>query len=293
MVFPHWALFGLCSAFLGAVQMLLQEKYKVDGFAAAYWNKIICVAVMAPPVIYYGLPPNAPFYIMMAASASMWAISDVVFFRGISTSGAGTVSRILPASVIFSFLLWFAVEPSAFGNYLKAPYIAALIFIVLCSWVYFATHLRKCPVSMKAARAMWFVIFASIIGPLLAKKITNAVDIEQGLYAYTFVQSLMMIIIWTFFLFIRKPITSKILFSRHSCRYGAVLGCISAVSAIVGVLALYSVDNPAYLSAVGYLNSIIILLAYALTGRKNDGNVVAGIGMVICAAALIILKAQI
>jgi len=293
MVFPSWALYGLGTAALSAVSMLLQEKFKVNGFAIAFWNKVACVLVTTPFVIYYGFPHEIRFYVLMSASALLFAISDVVYFSGISKAGAGTISRVLPASVIFSFLLWFIVDPSSFHDYLQKPLIAALILLVLCLWVYCATHLRKCAISMKAARTVWFTIFASIVGPLLAKEITNSTDIGHGIYAYPFVQALMMVIIWTVFFWARKPVTSSILLARGACRYGLMIGCVGAVSVILNVVSIYHVDNPAYTAAVSYLNTFFILLIYMAMGRKSDGNVAAGIGMVVCAAALILLKAQV
>ncbi len=203
----------------------------------------------------------------------------------------------LPASVIFSFLLWFLVDPSSFHVYLEKPSIAALIFAVLCLWVYCATHLRKCAVSMKTARTVWFVIFASIVGPLLGKATTNSTDIEHGTYAYPFVQALIMVVIWTFFFSAHAQtrfIPAIPALAPFAGATASMIGSLSgSFSVILGVLAFYHVDNPAYTSAVGYLNSIFILLAYAVMGRKNDGNVAAGIGMVACAAVLIILKAQV
>lgn len=293
MIFPQWALYGLGTAVLSAASMLLQEKFKVNGFAVAFWNKVATVGITTPFVIYYGFPQEIRFYVLLSVSSLLFAISDVVYFSGISKAGAGTVSRVLPASVIFSFLLWFIVDPSSFHDYLQRPVIAALIFAVLCLWVYCATHLRKCAISMKAARTVWFVIFSAIVGPLLAKEVTNSTDIGHGIYAYPFVQSLMMVIMWSFFFWARKPVTSAILLSRGAWRYGLMIGCVGAVSVILNVASIYHVDNPAYTAAVSYLNTFFILLAYAAMGRKNDGNVAAGIGMVACAIALIILKAQV
>jgi hypothetical protein len=293
MVFPSWAFFGLCTAVLSAATMLMQEKFKINGFALAFWNKIACVIALTPFIVYYGFPHEIMFYVLMGLSAVMYAVSDVVFYRTIPSSGAGTVSRIMPVSVIFSFLLWFAVEPASFNNYLQRPVIAGLIFLVLCLWVYFATHLRKCAVSMQTARKVWFVVLAAIIGTALAKEITNATNIEQGMYGYTFVQALMMVIVWTFFFYARKPVTSSVIFSRQALRYGLLIGFVNTLSNVLGVIGIYRVDNPAYISAVGFLNAVFILLAYAVMGRKNDGNVIAGIGMVACAAVLIILKAQV
>ncbi len=293
MVFPPWAFYGICTALLSAVTMLMQEKFKVNGAALAFWNKVICVIAMTPFVTYYGLPHEVRFYVLMGISSLLYAISDVVYFGGISKAGAGTVSRVLPVSVIFSFLLWFAVDPSSFHDYLQKPAIAALIFVVLCVWVYCATHLRKCAVSMKTARTVWFVIFAAIVGPLIAKETTNSTDIGYGMYGYPFVQALMMVTLWTLFFHAKKPVTTAVLFSRNVLRYGLLIGSVNSLGMVVGVLALYRVDNPAYTAAVGYLNTFFILLAYAAMGRKNDGNVIAGVGMVVCAAVLIILKAQV
>jgi hypothetical protein len=134
---------------------------------------------------------------------------------------------------------------------------------------------------------------AAIIGTVLAKEITNSTDIVHGTYGFVFVRALMMIVVWAFFFHARKPVTSSLLFSRDVWRHSLMIGCVGAIAEVLAVVSFYYVDNPAYTSAVGFLNSIFILLAYAMMGRKNDGNVVAGIGMVVCAAVLIILKAQV
>jgi len=293
MIFPAWAAYGTINAALSASNMLMQEKYKVNGFALAWWNKVACVILMTPFVIYTGFPHEIMFYVYLCFSSVLFAISDVYYFSGITKAGAGAVSRILPSSVIVSFILWFIIDPSSFHSYLQKPVIAALIFAVLCLWVYFATHLRKCAVSMHAARTVWFVIFAAMIGPLIAKEVTNTTDMTHYVFGYTFVQAVMMIVVWSFFFNMRKPVTSAVLLSRHSVRYGLTIGSVGAINVCLSVMAINSADNPAYASAVANLSSFFVLLGYAMTGRKNDGNVVAGISMVICAVALIILKAQI
>src|SRR3954468_19756635 len=101
MIFPSRAAYGLCNSALSASNMLTQEKFKVNGFALAFWNKVACVIMMTPFVIYHGFPHEVRFYIFMSMSAVLFAISDVVYFSGITKAGAGTVSRVLPAAVIF------------------------------------------------------------------------------------------------------------------------------------------------------------------------------------------------
>ena len=293
MVFPLWAFCGLGIAALSATAMLIQERFKVDGIAIALWNKIVCITAMVPFVIHYGLPHEIRFYVLMACSALIFAVSDVIYFSGISAAGAGTISRLLPVSVIFSFVLWFAVEPHSFLPYLQKPVITALIFLVLCLWAYSASHLKKCAVSMKALRTIWFVIFANIIGPPIIKGALDSADVVQGIYSYPFVEGLMMLSIWSIYLYVRKPMKISVLFSRPVWRGSLLFGTVNAIGMVVVALGFGRADNPAYITALEFLNSFLILLVYTATGRKNDGNIIAGIGMVACAAILIILKAQI
>jgi hypothetical protein len=290
---PQWALFGLMAAILSGTMMLLQERLKVDGFALAFWNKIMCVAVTLPLVLMKGLPGDPVFYTALFVSCVVYAISDVIFFRSIPKVGAGIVSRLLPVSVIFSFLFWFLIDPALLHKYASAPVISAMILVVLCLWVWFATHLKKCPVSMQAVRLVWFVILAAVIGTPLTKILSNHAGIGQGPYAYTFVSALVMLALWSIYFVIRRPIPVNVLFSRHSCIGGMIIGSVSALMVVVSLFGYYHVDNPAYLPAVRYLDSVFILGIYALTGRKSEGNLRAGFGLVACAIALIILKGQI
>jgi len=290
---PEWAVFGMMAATLSALMMLMQERFRVDGFALAFWCKVSCVLVTLPFIVINGLPDSPFFYVILGLGAVIYAISDVVFFRAIPQVGAGMVSRILPAAVILSFLLWFVVKSDLIAKYAAAPVPSLLIFFVLCLSSWFAMNLRKCHVSMHAVRIIWFVIFAATIGPLIAKSVTLQADIQQGPYAYVFVEALMMMSLWALYFFIRKPIPAAVMFSRHSWQCGMLIGCVMAGMVLLNVLAFYFVDNPAYIPAIKFLDSFLILMVYAATGRKSDGNVWAGLGIVVCAAFLIVLKAQV
>lgn len=293
MVLPLWAVFGLLAALLSAAMMLLQERLKVEGFALAYWNKIMAALVTLPLVVLHGLPTDPVFYYALGGSCLLYAISDVIFFRSIPRVGAGIVSRLLPVSVIFSFLLWFLIDPALLQKYLAVPYISGAIVAVLVLWVWFATHLKKCAVSMQAIKTIWFVIFAAVLGAPLAKIAMMHAGIENGPYAYTFVGAVIMLALWTVYYVLRRPVPLSVLFSRHTVLGGVLIGCVAAAAVVAGVFAYYYVDNPAYVPAVRYLDSVFILTVYAMVGRKSEGNILAGLGLVGCAAALIVLKAQI
>ena len=305
VVVPLWAVFGCGAAILSAVMMLLQERLRVDGYALAIWCKIACMGVTLPFVLVHGLPDAPLFYLFLGLGAVMWSISDVIFFRGIPVAGAGAISRVLPSSIIISFLLWFIIDPALLRHYMASPWVFAGIVAVMAIWVFCATNLRKCPVSMRALRAVWFVLVAASIGPLLAKLTTLNAPIAQGPYAYVFIEAFMMVGILGVYGLLRRPISSAVFFAPATMRWGLLIGGVMAVAVLLGLFAYYGADNPAYVPAVKLLDAVIILAVYMVVARRANracatqgaavahrawGDIWSGLGVVACAAALIALK---
>ena len=287
MIFPLWFFFGLGSAFISAGMMLTQERLRVSGFAAAFWGKASCALLMIPFMLILGFPQDPLFYMYLGVTSVLYAISDVFFYESIKKTNAGAVARMLPCSVIFNFLLWFAVDPALLQKYLNAPIIAASIFLVLCMWAGFAMRLKKCPHARRTIGAVWFVMVAATIGPLFTKAVTLHANVGQGPYAYVFCQALMMMAIWAVYLSWRKPAS---LMTRAAWQGGMAVGVFNAGATLLATIAYYYVDNPAYVTALRFLDSVIILGVYAMLRRKMEGDIAAGLGVVACAAALVILK---
>lgn len=293
MMLPLWAAFGLITAIFSAAMMLMQEHYKVNGYALAFWVKVACVLVSLPFVFLHGIPDDPLFYFYLGLSAVLYAISDVYFFSAIPKSSAGSVSRLVPSAGVIGFLLWFIIDPALFFTYMESPLISGLIFITLCLFAYFTFKLKKCTVTMQTLRDIWFVIFAATVGPLLTKMVTFYADMEQARYAYVCFQSMMMMAMWLIYLAIRRPVPFSTFLARATWQYGLLIGFVAAAMILAKFTSYYYVDNPAYIPAMIALDAVIILFFYKIRGIKAQGDVLSGLGIVACAAALIILKAQI
>lgn len=293
MIFPAWATFGLAAAVLSAVMMLLQERLRVNGYALAFWIKFVCVIVSLPFVIIHGMPDHPLFYVYLALSAVLYAISDVFFFSAIPKSSAGAVSRLIPSAAVLGFLLWFIIDPALLEKYLQAPVISAGILASLCLFAFFALRLKKCTITMQTLRDVWFVIFAATVGPILTKLTAMHADMETARYAYVFFQAGMMMILWLVYLVIKKPVPVDVFFARATWQPAMLIGLAASAMVLTKFTSYYYVDNPAYIPAIIALDSVLILFAYKLWGRKAEGDIASGLGIVACSAAIIILKAQI
>lgn len=273
--------------------MLLQEKIKLNGYAAAFWIKATCVLVTLPFVLAYDISSDPWFYIYLAMTAVIYAICDVVFFTAVSKSGAAVVARLVPAASVISFMIWFLVDPALLDKYTAKPAIFAMIFFTLCLFAFFSFRLKKCSVTMNALKTIWFVLFAAVTGPMITKMITHHADMKEAIYSYVFFQGLMMMTLWLAFLLIRRPVALSNFFAPAIAVRGLMIGCMSAGMVLLKFTSFYFVDNPAYIPAMIALDSVIILGVYKALGWKAEGDVRSGLAVVACVVALIILKAQV
>ncbi len=290
---PVWAILGFSLAALYALMMLLQEKLQVEGFAVSIWCKVACGIATAPFVLAYGFPHNFTFYALTAAGALLAAIGDVVLYRSIPIVGAGVISRLMPLTVVGSFFVWFVIDPALIERYAAKPAISIAIVGVLLMMVFFAIRLRSCAVSMRAARMIWVYLFISTLVPVLIKMATQYASISQGPLAYTFCEALMMIVLWIAYIGVRRPITFASIVSPASVRNGLSVGASQVAYVIVLVLSMYHVDNPGYVWALSLLSAVMIAAFHRILGRDDGSDVKAGLGVVVCAIFLVLLKEQV
>ena len=287
---PLWAILGLSAAFLSTAIPLIQERMRADGFAVAVWVKVAAVVLSFPFVVYYGLPDDPKFYGTLACTALLWCVSDVIYFRSVPLAGAGVISRLLPSAVIITFVLWFFVDVALIDKYLENPVPSVAIVAIICLATIFAMMIRKDPVSWRGVRLVWFVIFAACVGPVIEKLSLGYAPVRAAPFAFMFCQGLFMLGFWWIYFIIRKPLPFQTLISKRSISTGASIGAVATGVLYLKTAALIHVEQPAFLSVLLFTDALWILLIYRLTGRRDTSNIWAGLGIVGCAVALILVK---
>lgn len=289
-MFPAWSLFALGTAFLATAMPLLQERFKADAFALALWIKIFSIVFSIPLVLHYGLPGDWRFYLYVGLTAVFYSISDVIYFRAIPVIGSGLISRLIPTSVVITFFLWLAVDPSLLKQYADEPWKASMIVAILLFFVYSATHVKKCSVSWQGFRMIWFVIFAGCVGPVFSKLGMQHADHVQAPYAYIFVQAAFMTLFLGTTYLVKKPIAASVFWAPHSIRTGFAISTLMTLMTFTKMKAFQLVDNPGFASMVMFTDVLWILLVYKLINRKENGNIWAGLGIVASALLVVIVK---
>lgn len=287
---PLWAILALASALATTAIPLVQEKFKAEGFSLALWVKIFIALFMVPFVWTVGAPQDPLFYFYVALTAGIYCISDVFYYRAVPVVGSGLMTRLLPASVIMTFLLWFIVQPSLLIPYWENPVKGGAIVIILLFFALCATRAKRCDVSWQGVIMIWPVLAAACVGPIFTKLALNHANAMQASFSYVFFQGLMMVAIYLVTYKIRRPVTRAMLLAPHTIKTGALLAIVGAVSVLLKTRAIQLVDNPAFVAIILFTDCLWVLLIYRLRGQKENGNIWAGLGIVLCAMLLVLVK---
>lgn len=287
---PLWSLLSLAAALVITAMPLLQEKFKADTYALAFWIKVFMAALIAPYALYVGLPDTWQFYVFTGLTAVLYAFSDINYFRAVPIVGSGIITRILPASVVITFFAWFAVDPALLKAYAAQPWKIVTILGILALFTFCATHVKKCHLSWQGVKLIWFVLFAACIGPVITKLGLNHVSKAQGASSYIFIQGIMTVILLGVFYAWKKPVATSVLLSRHSIQTAFLISLFAVINVFLKTTAVQLVDNPAYVSMILFSDSLWVLLIYKMIGRKENANVWASLGIVLCALLVVVVK---
>lgn len=99
-----------------------------------------------------------------------------------------------------------------------------------------------------------------------------------------------MLMMWSVFALIKKPVTRQIFFAKESVKGGIAIGIVATIKLGLKFQALIYCDHPALLSVILFTDALWIILYYKLTGREDHSKIWAGLGLVGCAAALVLVK---
>lgn len=270
--------------------MYMHQRLNGAASASAVWMKIVAVCVAAPVLYRTGLP-NAPmFYAYTAAAAIIWCINDLIYFRNVTKHGAALLARLAPLGVILSFIAWFFIKPGLFDKYMHDPVRFILIGLTLTGAALSAFAVRRCPFSWNALKAIWFVIFAIVAGTFLVKEAVDIAPHTQGVFGYIGIEAALMLCFYAVYFHFREKNAVAAIFSKRGVLTGLIVGGFMASGIILRTYAQQRVDHPAYVSLISMLDVVWLMVLARLSGWKDQSNKGAGLGLVLAAAMLAILK---
>lgn len=290
-----WIIFAIISALAGAGISLSSEYFNVRSLHFSFWMRFFAMLAILPFVLFIDWPEDPLYYVFVLITACIFAYFDLIYFGMAARSGAGVITRIDPFIVMVTFVLWCVFSPVTVAEYIHQPVRAAGIVASLAGSVYFGLRLRKCEVSTEVLRRMALPILLGALGIILAKMAMQRSGYHAGVLCYGFLQCLTVTCVYAAIL--RIPALSARLKdlgreSRLLDRPVLIGGFCGALAWLGHTLSKYyaitDVQNPAYVTVIGLSAPLWVLLAYRIAGRRDRADIISGLGVVACAAILVI-----
>lgn len=283
-----WVALGFGGSLTSAGRDLLIQHHKTDGQAVGWWFRGLGLLVVLPFLAWFDFPTAWQFWALAIASACLLSVTDVIVYNAAATVGAGPTGRLRRISILLTFLLWLAIDPTQADKLIENPLLAALVFAIHALCVFFALRLRHNDFSWQALRLLAGPILSSALAPIMLKLCYDYVDnVTQGAMAYLFIQTLFVLIIWT----VRDAMRGKLTFALPRKQgWAALIGAVTLLDLIVKLYAYFYVANPAYVAVVQLTETVWVLAYHKIRGIKDQSDVASGMGIVVCAAVLILLQ---
>ena len=287
---PFWFVLALASSMLSALGMYMHQRIGGSNVATAVWLKILGLMIAVPVLIEVELPQHPMFYLFTAAAAVIWCFNDLIYFEAVKNHGASLLARLGPLGIILGFVAWFVIHPELLQRYMAdmprfVGITGALLLTVIC-----AAFLKRCAFSARALRTIWPIIIAAAIGIILLKSAVDYAPENQGVFGYLGFEAAMMLIFYALYFGLRRPSAFKEIFSTEGLKSGFIVGLILVAAVITRTYAHKNVDHPSLVSAIGMLDVIWLMLLTRLSGWKDDSNKWAGLGIVVAAVMIALLK---
>lgn len=292
-----WIVFAAVAAASLAGFFLVNEIFRVGAIHLAWWMRGIVFAFCLPFLSVFAWPDDPVFYLLMFCSAAIFSTSDIAALGMSGKNGAGSVSRIEPLTVGSTFVLWCALTPQMVFQYLNEPLRALGIIATLLGCLYFALRLRRCEINRETLRVLSPFILSGAVGIVLGKMAMDRVPPPEGAYFYALLQCGLAFFFYSAAMRI-SAVSSRIpafgsssgLFDRRVMLAGFCGAMVWLIHAPSKYTAISMVENPAYVTVIGLTGPLWVLLAHKIMGTKERGDVVSGLGIVLCAALLVIFS---
>lgn len=293
-IYP-WIFFAFLSAFAMAGNALLNEYFKVRSLYLLFWMRSALILFLLPVVLHIAAPTNPLFYLCVLGTTICFSYSDLIYFSKAADSGAGLITRFEGLSVGMTFLLWLVIDPTVIDNYIAQPLKGIGIICAFIGTIYFALRLRKCTISFGVLKQMFPALCIGALGVVFGKLAMIFSDYHSGVWYYAFVQSVFVLCVYIMIL--NVPLIARYfpathapdgLFHKKTFIAGACLALGWAVYTPSKYYAITDVENPAYVTLIGLTTPFWVLLIYKLIRKEEKGDILSGLGIVICAILLVI-----
>ena len=285
-----WLVLALASSLLTAQNVESNRRAKQDGFRLNFWRMTMASCFWLPLALLEKWPTNWLFY----GAAMFGGVAMIIGFtiqNNLATKHNGRVAILHgPMKAVVVFMLWACIDQNARDHLFARPLITIGVVACLATMVLALAQFRKNDVSWSSFQAVLPIVVVYAMADLLARLSIAPDVLHERLVVFLFVVALtsasVSLLIWPWRPNPQIPFISKPLI-RHSVRAALT----SMANQVCFFIALVTGPSPAYVSLIGLLAPVWLLVYHRVAGVKDDANPMAGTMLVLVAIILMVLVA--
>ena len=283
-----WFFLALCMAIGTAGVRLTNQHFRMRGIHLVVFMRIIMLALLVPFIGFISWPGDPLFYLATAATIPLVLFLDQRVFNLCAQIGSGPVSRIEPIENIFVFVVWTFLNISLLASSIDEPVRLISIFLAISGSVFCAFLMSKSHISARILKLMLPVILTEAIIIMLNKTAMDHARADMDVLIYIFIQSAGLVVFGGGYLLISKKMPEQVIGDKRFLVAIGIICLFTFMHMICKGVAFRLVENPAYVTVINLTAPVWILIYNRLTGHPDNIKVLPGLGIVLCAAVLVL-----
>ena len=126
-----WFFFGLAFAFLNAMTMLINQKYRLDGRLISGMRGIGVAILYFPAIFFVSAPSSGVFWLLIILEGAISTFFNARLYASAAKYGAGSTSRMNVLAIAFGMVFWWIIDWRRFISLAEDPIVFVGIMAAL------------------------------------------------------------------------------------------------------------------------------------------------------------------
>lgn len=137
-----WFATGIIFAFLGAITMIINQRYRLDGHLISGMRGVGVGILFFPAVFFVEFPKSPLFWALVILEAFISTFYNARIYAAAAMYGAGSASRINVLSIAFGLVFWWILDYRQFLRLWANPveFFGVLAALALVGWGFYLMH---------------------------------------------------------------------------------------------------------------------------------------------------------
>ncbi len=285
----------ICSIF-AAFYFICNDLFKIRGDVFVFWRSVFLVIFLLPVMPFLNWSYPLRFYMIIAGSGVLFALSDVFTFSATRTYSAAAISRIVVSRNIIMFFAWLFISDGYYERLIAHGYVlwGSMALMFISTWA--LVKMRHNPVSVKVLMAALPVIIFVTAGDLLfATGISGKLGLKEALLLTVVMGASMTVTAGCGLAFQSIREGQNIFFADNKWpKAGAANGALLICLVITKAISISYLENPGYFGAMVTIYTLWLFLLHKYWLKREDvTDPKLGFVVVLCSIGLGLLSLQI